>query len=321
MNNMQLLIAKLKSPQVRNIVLVTHDAPDGDALGSLIALEELLIQLGKRVHIVLQQRLSKRWEPIVGASRVERLLLPPSNMVYDMAILIDCSSLDRTYRYFTRLSNYTCTVDHHLSTLVTANLTWVEAVPATAVLIHRLAKELNVMTPTMASALYCAYRADTGNYSFASVTPEIHNLTAELLNEGANTALVTEVLSQVSGESLRLLGEVLSHNLHMQMPLGLTYAYITQDVIQRTGCMLESAAGVIDYIRNVEGTEIAILFLEGNDKIRIRARSKHVNVAALLKPFNGGGHLLAAGAALYNTSLEQAIDRVIGHITTFLAGN
>ncbi len=218
----------------------------------------------------------------------------------------------------------TIIIDHHAvaSEHIEAAVTLIDpAAAATAELVFDVLaltdREIDART---ASALYVGLVTDTGSFRYSNTTPHAHRLAAALIESGADPeALYRPLFATLTPAELATLQAALS-SVRRDAEVGLTWAAVDADTSRRLGA-LDEYEGVIEHLRNLAGTEIAILFREladGGVKISLRSTGS-ANVAALARAFGGGGHEKAAGATL-DGALADVVERVLGAATASLAG-
>ncbi|MDK2823062.1 MAG: bifunctional oligoribonuclease and phosphatase NrnA [Clostridia bacterium] len=296
------------------ITIVSHYHPDGDTLGSQIALALGLEQLGKKTVLINKNPIPNyyqflsNWQNIKPLDQIEKL----SKII----ICVDCATLERTgYDLFSfkKRESILINIDHHISNTNFAQLNWVDAQAAsTAELIYDLLGLLQIkIDEKIATALYTGISTDTGSFLYENTTPTTHIVVADLLNRGANVNLVrTNYYENVSISKLKLLKYGLN-NLFFAAEEKIAWITINRETFISSGASDGDAEGLINYIKNIAGVEIAIIFREiSSEKIKVSMRSKTwVDVNKLASSFGGGGHPRAAGCIIFG-QLDQVVEKV-----------
>jgi phosphoesterase RecJ-like protein len=281
------------------VLILTHENPDGDALGSALALGEGLESLGKRVRIYCQGVVPEMYSFLSGVDRIAPDPGLPED--WDAVVILDCHSLDRVGEAALVMADapMLIVVDHHVVEGELPPLHVLDTKAAAAgELVFLILTAMDVeLSPTMAVSLYTAISTDTGSFSFDNTTAAALQITAELVRLGAEPWSIFQRLHmRRSPERLRLLAMALeSLEFHMGGRLGVMT--VTREMMSETGTEPEDTDGFVEYPRSVQGVELAALFREnGNGKVKVSLRSGgHADAAALARSFGGGGHFQAAG--------------------------
>jgi phosphoesterase RecJ-like protein len=300
-------VAALFRPGQR-ICLTTHVNPDGDGLGSEVALVHLLREQGIDVIITnptaTPRRFAFLFEAIPGvdksAQAVKELRRADAIVVLDIADLSRLGILAETVR--DRGVPVAC-IDHHLSAgVLPPGPRFVDATAAaTGELIALMARELGwPLTPLAARALYVALVTDTGGFRFSNTQPRTLRTAADLLEVGVNPEQVyLDVYANAPVGRPRLLAEVLQ-TLVVEPEYGLAWVTVPPGALDRHEVDPDDLDGIVEHARSIEGVRLALLFREmsgGRVKVSLRSVGT-VDVAALAARFGGGGHSKAAGVAL-----------------------
>lgn len=299
--------------QRETFLLTSHARPDGDAIGSLLALYQLLRQMGKQARILMSDSVPLIYDRLPYAEVIEHLHIVPPDAP-QTAIILECDNIHRT-RLEGLEGRFLINIDHHSSARDFADVNWIDPQAcAVAEMIHRLAVATRVqVTPEMATCLYTAVLTDTGSFCFSGTNCHTFQLAAELVRSGANPAdIAHRVYFSNPASKMRLLGTALS-NLHREGALA--YMHLSLPEIERSGGLEEDCEGLVNYALSIEGVEVALFFREIPDgRYRVSLRSKgRVNVAAVAEQFGGGGHNCASGCAVSGplaTSLELILSQL-----------
>jgi bifunctional oligoribonuclease and PAP phosphatase NrnA len=296
------------------LLLTTHENPDGDALGSLIGMHKILEQLGKDSIMYLSpDEFPLPWE-YRGLPLDEGLLMtPPRDVAERTIVFLDCGNIDRMPVDFLQEDGlHILNIDHHHDNtrFGTVNLVCPSA-SCTAEMVWRIAKELGAeITPAIAKALYVGLVTDTGRFMYENTTPFAHRMAAELVEAGVEPHKVyRELYEDLPFRRLQLLQRALA-SVERHDDGAVTIAHLTKGDYEDTGALETDSEGVVDHMRAVEGTRVAVLVREllgqdrnGMRKVSLRATDGSVDVSRVARGFGGGGHPQAAG---FSTSLPYA---------------
>jgi phosphoesterase RecJ-like protein len=166
----------------------------------------------------------------------------------------------------------------------------------------------------MAENLYVALITDTGNYRYENTSMVTFDMAGELLKAGVDThEITTRIYDTKSIASIRIQAAALS-NLEISPGRKVAWATVTQEMMERVGAKGEDLVGLVDQIRSIDGIEVAVLFREEKDVVKVNLRSKEkINVSEIAKRFGGGGHIRAAGAILHE-NIQDVKTRVIAEV-------
>jgi phosphoesterase RecJ-like protein len=286
-------------------LLTTHENPDGDALGSLVAMHKMLTLMGKdNIMFMSADEFPLPYEyrslPLDDVSHVL-----PDDAEERTIVFLDCGNIDRMPVGFLRRDDaHIVNIDHHHDNTMfgTANLVMGGA-SCTAEILYGLSKDLGLeLTPEIAQALYVALVTDTGNFQYQNTTPAAHHMAAELIELGVDVhEEFRRLYENVPFAKLQLLARVLSR-VERYDDGRLTVSYIRRSDYEETGADENYAEGIVDHIRAVEGTIVAALIREqlkegreGVSKVSLRAATDDVDVSVIAREEGGGGHRQAAG--------------------------
>jgi bifunctional oligoribonuclease and PAP phosphatase NrnA len=305
------------------LLLTTHENPDGDALGSLLAMHRMLQQLGKNSLMYMSpDEFPLPWE-YRGFSFDGLVGAPPADVAERTIVFLDCGNIDRMPVDFLQEDGlHILNIDHHHDNtrFGTVNLVVPEA-SCTAEIVWRLSKELEVMiTPGIADALYVGLVTDTGRFMYENTSAEAHRMAAELIEAGVQPHQVYRRLwEDLPFRRLQLLQRALA-SVERHDNGAMTVAHLTKQDYEATGALETDSEGVVDHMRAVEGTRVAVLVREllsedrdGMRKVSLRATDGSVDVSRVARSFGGGGHPQAAGfstAVPYPELIERLREQV-----------
>jgi len=298
-------------------LLTSHARPDGDAIGSVLALAELLDQLGCQVDIVFADPVPSTYSTLPNLHRIHHT--PSANDIdHDgntPAILLECDGIARTG--LLGLEGRTLiNIDHHASGQFFGALNWIdEHACAVAAMVYRIAIAAQVeITPSLATCLYTAILSDTGSFTYSSTTADTFALAHNLATRGANPSQIARDLYFSNPASkVRLLGTALN-NLQLDGPIA--WAWVTSEDMDRAGADAEDCEGIVNYLISIAGIEAAVFLREVPEtslfRLSIRSKGK-LDVSHVAEHFGGGGHRNASGCTLAGP-LNVALDRILAQL-------
>jgi bifunctional oligoribonuclease and PAP phosphatase NrnA len=285
-------------------LLTTHEGPDGDALGSLLATHKVLRQLGKDSVMFLAAKefplpVEYRFLPLE-----EVFHEPPVDVVDRVLVFLDCGNIDRMPVDFLRRGDaMTLNLDHHHDNTRFGTLNLVDtAASCTAEIVFRLARMLGAeITPEIATALYVGLVTDTGRFMYENTSADAHRMAADLIEAGVDVHdIYRRLYERVPLEKLHLVARAVQRIERLDdCPLAVTH--ITAEDYLETGSNESMTEGIIDYVRALEGTEVAAMIRDKTDggsharKVSLRSATGRVDVSAIAQRYGGGGHHRAAG--------------------------
>jgi bifunctional oligoribonuclease and PAP phosphatase NrnA len=285
-------------------LLVTHENPDGDAIGSILGLGSALTALGKDVVMYLGGETDAPTEyAFLPIDEIRRTL--PDDASERALVALDCANVQRMSAAAALVGNVPLTLDidhHHDNTAFGQLNLLVPDASSTGEIVRDILRELDVdLTPTIAEALYVALVTDTGRFQYTNTTPKALRLAAELVEAGVDVHRVFQgIYESVEFAKLKLLARALER---AQVYEGgrLVISYLLRTDFQELGVGEEFAEGIIDYLRAVDGTEMAAVIREPPEppdakrRVSMRASSDELDVSAIARERGGGGHRQAAG--------------------------
>ena len=309
--------------KANNIVITTHWSPDGDAMGSSLALYNYLVQIGKNVKVVVPNGYPEflNWLPgnkqvIIhqkNEAKVEKLV-----KAADLIFTLDFNSLKRIEKLGECLVNASAPivmVDHHQMPDDYASYYFHDVKAcSTCELIFDLIVGLggkNLIDKKIAACLYTGIMTDTGSFRYPSVTAKTHLVISELLKTGMIPADIhSAIYDTYSYERLKLLGYLLSEKMSVIINTPVAYFAITESELKRFNYQKGDTEGIVNYPFSIKGIKVCALFMESEGYIKISFRSKgKIDVNKFAREhFSGGGHINAAGGKS-DLSLEETVNK------------
>lgn len=304
----------------KHIYIASHVNPDGDNIGSTLALTLALKKLKKDVI------------PLTVGDIPSNLKFLPELYLYsdrsddinpiDLFIALDSGDIDRLGNNIPLLNNAKniINIDHHISNsnFGTINLVDKEA-SSTGEIIFKLIKKMGIELDTdIATCLYTAISTDTGSFIYDNVTEETHEIAAELIKIGFDKKNVNiQLYSSRSIEKTNLFIDVLS-TLRLYEDNKIAVIKVTQEMLKESDAIMDDSEGIVSFVTEIEPVEVACILKESKDSsIKISIRSKrYINVAEIASYFNGGGHIRAAGCTI-NENIQDAETIIVNKIKEY----
>jgi phosphoesterase RecJ-like protein len=284
----------------RSILVVGHIRPDGDCIGSQVALALALEGAGKEVAVWNQDPVPDKLRFLDPGKRVRR---PSAGHAFDLVVATDCAAFDRLGRVADFLPEGVplANIDHHASNTRYGRFNWISPrEPSTGELVFDLCRWAGwKITQPIADCLFAAVSTDTGSFQYPGTTPDTLRTAAELVERGADLGRICqEVYQSYPVTRVRLLRHVYS-SFRVTDDGRTAYFWLRKRDYARAGASTEESEGLIDHIRAIEGVVVAMVFEEVDEattRVSWRSKAAAVDVAAIAQQFGGGGHKAAAGA-------------------------
>ena len=306
--------------KAEKIVILTHETPDGDAIGSALAMNLALKNLGKDTDVIITEFpkvfnfLPNRGE-VKEKSDVEK---------YDLAIALDCADLKRLIgkEYFEN-AKQTIVIDHHGSNNMFGDINFVNPVsPACCEILVGIFEYLNIeIDKEIGSCILTGIITDTGGFRYQGVTAETFEFTAELLRKGVN---VPEIYKKVLQTKTKANFELMQRTIDRMEFLEdgkVTFTYINQKDLEDVKAGIGDHEGLVEIGRDIEGVEVSIFIRQKEDDLnsyKVSMRSgDYVNVSDICFMFGGGGHPRAAGAVIQG-NIEQVKQKIMNELKKVL---
>jgi bifunctional oligoribonuclease and PAP phosphatase NrnA len=293
----------------QRLAVLGHVRPDGDALGSQLALALSLQQLGKEVRVWNEDGMLEKYSFL---PRAELLTKPPAAAEdFDVAIALDTAIQNRlgTALGSVRSAKIWVNIDHHPSNPRYGDLVYIDPqAPATGQILFELMKSEGFpIDLEVAENLYVAISTDTGSFQYSNTTARTFEIAAELVRAGINVGKVSQHLYEnYPRRRIELLRELLG-TMRFEGGGRVASFSLSLKTAANLGVLPEDNEGLIDHIRAIRGVVVAIFFEEladGKVRVSMRSKSEKVDVCAICQKFGGGGHTLAAGARVRGTLSE-----------------
>ena len=315
--------------QKDNFVLLTHIHPDGDAIGSLLALADVLERMGKRVFAYFDEPVSHLYDFMPGSNRVNTNLGDLRQFLDEAgadvgAIALDCGEADRLGDQKNQLLNIHpfLAIDHHLSHRTYGKLRWVEpGRSSTGEMVYEICMALDI-APSYQCAfnLFVAIATDTGSFRYSCTSVRTLEIAARLVALGVHPEEVAgHIYDNYTPARLHLMQLVLG-TLELCAEEKIAFIHVTREMFDKSGAATQDVEGFIDYPRSIKTVQVAVFLKEGmGDQLSVSLRAKGgCDVAAIAKSYGGGGHRNAAGCRFLGKSLKTVRDIMCREIEILL---
>lgn len=305
MNN---IIDKIQSSN--NIVLLCHNNPDGDAIGSTLSMYYILTKLGKEVDIVINKP-PKRFNFLEGFQDIKE----ESSKDYDTAIILDTATIDRVNDPSSILSKVEkkYVIDHHISNTHYGDENYIKKYPSCCQVVYDIAKKFNIkITKELGEALITGLLTDTGGFSHQDVLPSTFAMAKELSKIVNISNIYDKALKAITRNQFNI-KQIYLNNLEFYYDGKVAISYITEEDMINTGVDQNDCGILVNIPLEIDAVEVSIFLRKYKEETRISLRSKNINVNEITKLFGGGGHIYAAGVTVdipYNEIRVKILEEV-----------
>ena len=304
--------------KAKDIVILTHESPDGDAVGSALAMYLTLKKLDKDVDVIIPEY-SNVFNFLPGVNCIKK---EGKKENYDLAISVDVTGIRRMNgfaKYFEN-ANTKIQIDHHQSNEMFADYNFVNpASPACAQNLILIIDKLGVdIDKEIGTCLLTGIITDTGGFKYEGVSAETFEFASWLLTKGVNVSEIYKKVLQIKTKPNFELSKLVTNRLEFFEDGKITFTYITKEDMINVGAQTGDHEGLVEIGRDIEGVEVSIFLREIDNGFRASLRSNDkVNVSDVCIMFNGGGHQRAAGCTIL-APLEQAKQKIINQVKASL---
>lgn len=302
MNDVKEVFNLINSSQ--NICIAGHKAPDGDCIGSVMALYEFLKPFNKKLTVYIDGIIPFNYKTFVKEDVIAKEY---DNNEFDLLFVLDCSDAERLGKFKDVLKNAkkSVCIDHHKTNESYADINIIDSsMSSTGELLYDILKiSGRQLTKQIAEYIYIAILTDTGKFSYSNTTGQTHEKTAELIELGVDVAEIDNTVynskpSNVVKAFIECIGGI---ELYYDNKFGITS--ITKDILERNNVNMGDIDGVVEFIREIKEVEVSCVLKEYEEKnTKVSLRSKNdIDVSAVSVKFRGGGHARAAGFEIDDT--------------------
>jgi phosphoesterase RecJ-like protein len=300
----------------QSFLLTSHARPDGDSIGSQLAMAFALDAMGKKVRIINADPAPDHYREFPGHERIEIASAVPADAAADAVIVMECSDLSRTGVTGFE-GRYIINIDHHAGNRMFGALNWFdESAAACGEMVFELIRCLGVpLTPEIATHIYLAILTDTGSFHHSNITPRTFDICRQTVEAGVNpAAMARRVFDSNSFGKLKLIGALLDA-MELVDEGRLAVLYMDDAMLAACGCTHNDTEGVINLPLTAREIQAVVFFKASGGTVRVSMRSKYdVDVRLVANQFGGGGHKNAAGFTV-NGAFEEVRPLIIQRIT------
>lgn len=313
--------------KARTIAVLSHMRPDGDAIGSAVAVAQVLDKLGKEVTVINQDGVPAALEFLPGVSVVKRPVDFKEPLQVDVTVILDTASEERAGDEVWAViadRGVLINIDHHISNPAYGDLNYIDAkAPATGEIVFDLIAEMDwPLDEVVRNNIWAGISSDTGSYRYPSTTAHTFEVGAELVHGGVDVGAISQSLYESYPLRRIFVLRDLLKELHICCEGKVASWKLRREVIEKYGVQPSDTEGLIDVIRSVDSVVVAVFFEELEDgKIRVSARSKTpaADVGEICGTFGGGGHQLAAGTRM-SGPIDDAAVRFLNSVEQVING-
>ena len=300
--------------KAKDIVILTHESPDGDAVGSALAMYLTLKKLNKQVDVIIPEY-SNVFKFLPGADEIKKEGKSDS---YDLAISVDVTGIARLNGFAKYFENarVKIQIDHHQVNEMFADYNFVNpASPACAQNLIFIIEQLGVeIDKEIGTCLLTGIITDTGGFKYEGVSAETFEFTSWLLAKGVNVSEVYKKVLQVKTKANFELRKLIMDRMEFLCDNKVTFTYMNLEDEKNVKALPGDHEGLVEVGRDIEGVEVSIFVREIGNGYKVSLRSNnYVNVSDVCIPFNGGGHIRAAGCSMLGT-LEQVKEKILNEV-------
>ncbi|MDO9535261.1 MAG: bifunctional oligoribonuclease/PAP phosphatase NrnA [Bacillota bacterium] len=294
--NLRLLLDKYN-----NIYIFTHLRPDGDAIGSSLALGNALRHESKNVRLFCSDEIPSKYSFLPGVEVFQDYFELEEEE--GLAFVLDCSDLKRLAHLKDGLKelNMVINIDHHITNEKFGDINIIDSSAAsTGEIIYKLLQTNNLeINKEISLCLYVAISSDTGSFKYENTMPKTMEIAGKLLENGVNPSYVSQIIfDEYPLSTISILSYLLS-TLQLDETGKIAWMQLTEKVLREYGAKPDQLDGFVNYAKNIIGVEVGVFFYHTEDgETKTGLRSKSVDVAAIAHKFGGGGHIRAAGCSI-----------------------
>ncbi|NLK17621.1 MAG: bifunctional oligoribonuclease/PAP phosphatase NrnA [Clostridiales bacterium] len=297
-----------KINEAKSIAILCHIRPDGDTLGSALALKNALKH--KECFVYCDDAISQKFDFLKGFYDIRGGEIGS----HDLIICVDCSDLGRLGSYSSAVKYHenTVNIDHHISNEEFAHINCVLGLSSTCEIIFNLIKFMGIEPDAdVYKCIFCGLSTDTGNFSHSNTTHTAFAVASELVRLIGDISFITQRLyKDIPKSKLLLLGHALS-NIKFYIGDKMAILTILLEDLERFGCASNDTEGFVDYAINIVSVEVGAILLEcEKGRFKVSLRSKSADVCKIAAQFGGGGHTHASGCMLFG-DYEEVVDKLV----------
>ena len=302
--------------KANDIVILTHETPDGDAIGSALAMYLALKKINKNVDVIIPEY-PKTFEFLPGANEIKN---EGNKTPYDLAISVDVTGIKRLNGFgsYFENANSKIQIDHHEANDMFADFNFVNpASPACAQILILVIEQLGIeIDKEIGTCLLTGIITDTGGFKYEGVTAETFEFASWLLTKGVDVSDIYKRVLQMNTRANFELRKIIIDRMEFLFDNKITFTYITLDDMKKANAASGDHEGLVEVGRDIEGVAVSIFLREIDGGFKVSLRSNNdINVSDVAINFNGGGHRRAAGCNIME-NFELAKQKIIKAVET-----
>lgn len=296
----------------QKILILTHERPDGDAVGSSLAMSEALTNLGKNVTVVMH-KVPKTYAFLNGYQSI----VPSTNDEFDLGIVLDCSTRERIGQLTDLTTNcqHLVCLDHHVINSGYADINYIEHTASSCCqIVYYFLKQFNQpITKPIGEAILVGILTDTSGFANSNVDAKTFELTTHLVNQGIDFYQIYSQVLRFKTKTQFLLQQIATSRLEFYESEKIAFTYLTKEDLLNNNAEAGDHEGIVDIGRNISGVEVSV-FIREDDGYHVSLRSNgQINVNEIAQKFNGGGHIMAAGCII-NKPFKETKELLLNEI-------
>lgn len=296
--------------EAKTIAIASHVNPDGDNLGSTLALRRSLEKYGKDIEVIAIDPIDDYLKFLPEIDQYKEA----SRDKYDLFMILDCSEFDRIGHAteIARNSDKTLVIDHHVGGKINCDLNMIyDTAPATCEIVYELINRLNLpMDETIGTLLFTGLCTDTGRFMYSNVSEYTFNAAGKLITNGVDYEYVYRNLYQSQPVSvMQFHNEIIANAKFFDQK---AFAIASKDLVEKHGVQMGDAESIVNKLRDLKEVNVSMIVKEYDDgEYKVSMRSKTADVAAVARANGGGGHIKASGFSIFDESLEAACEKAL----------
>lgn len=304
--------------KAKDIVILTHESPDGDAVGSALAMYLTLQKMNKNVDVIIPEY-SNVFSFLPGAEQIKK---EGKEEPYDLAISVDVTGIKRLNGFSKYFENAKTKIqiDHHEVNDMFADYNFVNpASPACAQILILVIEQLGIeIDKQIGTCLLTGIITDTGGFKYEGVSAETFEFASWLLNKGVNVSDIYKRVLQVKTRANFELRKLIMDRMEFICDNKVTFSYMKLEDEEKVNAMPGDHEGLVEVGRDIEGVEVSIFIREIENGYKVSLRSNnYVNVSDVALPFHGGGHIRAAGCTIQG-DLQQVKTKIVNEVFKYI---
>lgn len=296
--------------EAETIAIASHVNPDGDNLGSTLALRRSLEKYGKDIEVIAIDPIDDYLKFLPELDQYKEA----SRDKYDLFMILDCSEFDRIGHAteIAKKSDKTLVIDHHVGGKINCDLNMIyDTAPATCEIVYELIDRLNLpMDETIGTLLFTGLCTDTGRFMYSNVSEYTFNAAGKLITSGVDYEYVYRNLYQSQPVSvMQFHNEIIADAKFFDQK---AFAIASKDLVEKHGVQMGDAESIVNKLRDLKEVNVSMIVKEYDDgEYKVSMRSKTADVAAVARANGGGGHIKASGFSIFDESLEAACEKAL----------